>query len=133
MAINTKGNDYIIHLYPLMHKVELYNMQSSIRLDSFEVMRLLMQMLIHNSIEVIQNDKYYRAYKSDKFDELLVELSDDFYLEYGLGHDIDYRLNDDKLVSYKLDASGELVLSIKRVISVVHEDLDDLLGEGDAP
>ncbi len=133
MAINTKGKDYIIHLYPLMHKVELYNMQSSIRLDSFEVMRLLMQMLIHNSIEVIQNDKYYRAYKSDKFDELLVELSDDFYLEYGLGHDIDYRFSDDKLVSYKLDLSGELVLSIKRVISVVHEDLDDLLGEGDAP
>lgn len=130
MAIHTQGHDYIINLSTLMHKVEVYNMNKSIRVDSFEVMRLLMQLVIHNSIIVIAKDPYYKRFKSDDLEELLVELSDDFYLEYGLGYNIDYRYSDDKLISYNLQPDGELVLSIKRVIDVVHEDLDDLLGEG---
>lgn len=131
MGIHTKGNDYLIDLNPLMHKVELYNRQQRIRVDSFEVMRLMLQVAIHNDFNIISNDDYYKKYRSDPFDELIVELGDEFYLEYGLGHDIDYRPSNSNLVSYKLNVDGELVLSIKRVISVEHEDLDDLLGEGD--
>ena len=131
MAIYTKGHDYIIDLNNLMHKVELYNYTTSVRVDSFETMRLLLSMMIHNSIQAIENDKYFKQYKSDGYVELLVELSDDFYLEYGLGHDIDYRLTRENLVSYNLDVNGELVLSIKKLVGIKHEDLDDLLGEGD--
>ena len=129
MAIHTKGTDYLIDLNPLMHKVELYNMSQRVRVDSFETMRILLPMMIHNSITVIEKDSYFVKFKSDAYEELLVELCDDFYLEYGLGYDIDYRLSDTNLVSYNLSGDGELVLSIKELLGIVHEDLDDLLGE----
>ena len=131
MAIYTKGKDYIIDLNPFMHKVELYNMAQRVRVDSFETMRILLPLMIHNSIAVIENDPYFRNFKSDAYEELLVELCDDFYLEYGLGYDIDYILTDNNFVSYNLTGDGELVLSIKQLVGIVHEDLDDLLGEND--
>lgn len=129
MAIFTKGNDYIIDLNSLMFKVECYNMQQHIRVDSFEVMRLMLKLAIHNNIVVIENDAYYKCFKSDNFDELLVELADEFYLTYGLGCDVDYRYSDDKIISYNIAGNGELVLSIKKLIGIQHEDLDDLLKE----
>lgn len=131
MAIVTRGKEYVIDLNPLMYKVEVFNMTNRIRVDSFETMRLLIQLLIHNSIEVLANDQYYKVYKSDQFDELLVELMDDFYLTYGLEYGIDYRYSDDKLISYKIHENGNLVLTIKTVVGVIHEDLNDLLGDGD--
>ena len=104
-------------------------MEIAVFVDSFETMRILLPMMIHNSIMVIEKDSYFVKFKSDAYEELLVELCDDFYLEYGLGYDIDYRLSDTNLVSYNLSGDGELVLSIKELLGIVHEDLDDLLGE----
>lgn len=129
MGVNTKGMDYLIDLNPFMHKVECYNLRHSIRVDSYRTILLMLSLAIHNDMSVLNPNEYYKRYRSDSYDELLVELADDFYLLYGLEHDIDYRHSDDKLISYKLNTDGELIFSIKEVISVVHEDLDDLLGD----
>ena len=131
MAIHTKGNVYIIDLSPFIHDVEIFNTKHYLRVDSFETMWLMIKLAIHNDISVLESSSYYQQSRTDEYEELLVELIDKFYAIYAAGHDIDYRYSDDKLISYQINEYGELVLSIKKVVAIVHEDLDDLLGEGD--
>lgn len=126
MSILTEGKDYIIDLGPYLFKVEKYNYGKPIRLDSFEVMYLMLSFIISNNIESLNTNRYYQQFKSDGLDELIVELADDFHLDFILPYDIDCKVSATNLISYSLDIYGELIFSVKTVKAVIMEDLDDL-------
>ncbi len=127
MSITTLTNIYLIDIGNLLYKVLLYNTINNTHLDEYIIFELVLSFIRYNTTEILNTNYWYRLNRTDELDEFIVELADDLMIDILDKHDIDIRYSDKKLFSYRFLTATIVEISIKNILGVTHEDIDDLL------
>lgn len=127
MSITTLTNIYLIDIGNLLYKVLLYNTINNTYLDEYIIFELVLSFIRYNTTEILNTNYWYRLNRTDELDEFIVELADDLMIDILDKHDIDIRYSDKKLFSYRFLTATIVEISIKNILGVTHEDIDDLL------
>ena len=127
MSITTLTNIYLIDIGNLLYKVLLYNTINNTHLDEYIIFELVLSFIRYNPTEILNTNYWYRLNRTDELDEFIVELADDLMIDILDKHDIDIRYSDKKLFSYRFLTATIVEISIKNILGVTHEDIDDLL------
>ena len=127
MSITTLTNIYLIDIGNLLYKVLLYNTINNTHLDEYIIFELVLSFIRYNTTKILNTNYWYRLNRTDELDEFIVELADDLMIDILDKHDIDIRYSDKKLFSYKFLTATIVEISIKNILGVTHEDIDDLL------
>lgn len=127
MSITTLTNIYLIDIGNLLYKVLLYNTINNTHLDEYIIFELVLSFIRYNTTEILNTNYWYRLNRTDELDEFIVELADDLMMDILDKHDIDIRYSDKKLFSYRFLTATIVEISIKNILGVTHEDIDDLL------
>ncbi len=127
MSITTLTNIYLIDIGNLLYKVLLYNTINNTHLDEYIIFELVLSFIRYNTTEILNTNYWYRLNRTDELDEFIVELADDLMIDILDKHDIDIRYSDKKLFSYRFLTVTIVEISIKNILGVTHEDIDDLL------
>lgn len=127
MSITTLTNIYLIDIGNLLYKVLLYNTINNTHLGEYIIFELVLSFIRYNTTEILNTNYWYRLNRTDELDEFIVELADDLMIDILDKHDIDIRYSDKKLFSYRFLTATIVEISIKNILGVTHEDIDDLL------
>lgn len=127
MSITTLTNIYLIDIGNLLYKVLLYNTINNTHLDEYIIFELVLSFIRYNTTEILNTNYWYRLNRTDELDEFIVELADDLMIDILDKYDIDIRYSDKKLFSYRFLTATIVEISIKNILGVTHEDIDDLL------
>ncbi len=127
MSITTLTNIYLIDIGNLLYKVLLYNTINNTHLDEYIIFELVLSFIRYNTTEILNTNYWYRLNRTDELDEFIVELADDLMIGILDKYDIDIRYSDKKLFSYRFLTATIVEISIKNILGVTHEDIDDLL------
>ena len=127
MSITTLTNIYLIDIGNLLYKVLLYNTINNTHLDEYIIFELVLSFIRYNTTVILNTNYWYRLNRTDELDEFIVELADDLMIDILDKHDIDIRYSDKKLFSYRFLTATIVEISIKNILGVTHEDIDDLL------
>ena len=127
MSITTLTNIYLIDIGNLLYKVLLYNTINNTHLDEYIIFELVLSFIRYNTTEILNTNYWYRLNRTDELDEFIVELADDLMIDILDKHDIDIRYSDKKLFSYRFLTATIVEISIKNILGVTHEDIDNLL------